>query len=380
MRVLHIHSGNLWGGIETMATTVASCRDLCPEMQPRFAICFEGRLAQELRATGIVVHRLPPVRARNPFAVRRARRALSELLASQPTDVVLVHSAWCHAIFAPVVRKHRLALVHWLHGASNGRHWLERWATRTPPDLVLGNSRFTLSRCPRLFAQVRSELIHPPVASVDHLPSSVDRAAVRRSLDTPDDAIVILQASRMERWKGHEHLLRALSLVEADVPWVAWIAGGAQRSREARYLRRLARLARKLGLAERVRFLGQRSDVPSLLDAADLYCQPNEAPEPFGLAFVEALRAGRPAVSTRLGGVAEIVDESCGLLTPSGDVKALAQGLLAVLTSPSLRSRLGAAGPERALSLCEPARQLRRLQGALCGIEPRRQSVQSRPG
>jgi glycosyltransferase involved in cell wall biosynthesis len=51
---------------------------------------------------------------------------------------------------------------------------------------------------------------------------------------------------------------------------------------------------RDLRIADRVRFAGQRDDVPRLLAAADLHCQPNSSPEPFGVAFVEALAAGLP--------------------------------------------------------------------------------------
>ena len=95
--------------------------------------------------------------------------------------------------------------------------------------------------------------------------------------------------------------------------WVCWTAGGAQRPAEAAYLAELRQTAARLGIAERVRFLGQRTDVPHLLAAADVHCQPNTGPEPFGLAFVEALAAGRPVVTTALGGALEIVDETCGV-------------------------------------------------------------------
>ena len=75
-------------------------------------------------------------------------------------------------------------------------------------------------------------------------------------------------------------------------------------------------VARK-GLAERVRFLGERADVPDLLGAADIHCQPNSSPEPFGLAFVEALHAALPVVTSDAGGAREIVTPACGVLVPA---------------------------------------------------------------
>jgi hypothetical protein len=68
------------------------------------------------------------------------------------------------------------------------------------------------------------------------------------------------------------------------------------------------------GVADRVRFIGERSDVGRLLAAASVHCQANLRPEPFGIALVEALAVGLPVVTVAMGGALEIVDESCGML------------------------------------------------------------------
>src|SRR2546422_5237601 len=57
MRVLHVSSGNLYGGIETLLLTLARHRNLCPGLDQHFALCFEGRLSEELAAVGARVHR-----------------------------------------------------------------------------------------------------------------------------------------------------------------------------------------------------------------------------------------------------------------------------------------------------------------------------------
>src|SRR5207244_6281041 len=67
------------------------------------------------------------------------------------------------------------------------------------------------------------------------------------------------------------------------------------------YFRELHRSADTLDIAERVRFLGLRNDVPALMRAADVYCQPNTDSEGFSLAFVEACLAGLPIVTSALG-------------------------------------------------------------------------------
>ena len=179
---------------------------------------------------------------------------------------------------------------------------------------------------------------------------------------------MIIQASRLERWKGQTLLLSALGQMR-DVPnWRCWIAGGAQRPHEAEYLQELQTQAREVGMADRVKFIGQRADVPRLLAAADIHCQPNTGAEPFGIAFVEALYAGLPVVTTAMGGGMEIVDDSCGVLVTPDDAEGLSEELLSLIINSALREKLAAGGSARAEQLCNPARQLSRLHGLLSDL------------
>lgn len=367
MRVLHVHSGNLYGGVETMLATLARRRDACPGMEPHFALCFEGRLGEELAATGARVRQLPSVRVSRPATVLRARRSLAALLLDEKFDVVICHSSWSHAVFAKVVRAASLPLVFWAHDAARGTHWLERWARRTPPDLAVCNSEYTARALRSFFPSARAEVVYCPVDLPDLAPfrTRESRAAVRAELDTPPDAAVIIQVSRMEACKGHSLHLRALSSLAGLEGWVCWMVGGGQRPRERAYEEGLKAEARSLGLDGRVRFAGQRRDVPRLLAAADIYAQPNTAPESFGLTFVEAMHAGLPVVTTALGGACEVVDDSCGLLVPPGDAASLAAQLRRLLEDKSLRARFRESGPARARLLCDPQAQAERLFGLL---------------
>jgi glycosyltransferase involved in cell wall biosynthesis len=134
------------------------------------------------------------------------------------------------------------------------------------------------------------------------------------------------------------------------------------------YRQQLETIAREGGIADRVRFLGQRADVPALLAAADLLCQPNTAPEPFGLSLVEGLQAGLPVVTSGVGGACEIVDASCGVLTPPGEKVALADALRRLIVDRESRIRLGAAARRRPSALCDPSRQMRRIHQVLSSV------------
>ena len=350
MKVLHVHSGNLYGGVETFLLTLARARRFAPGMEMSVALCFDGRIADELRGEGVALFFVGEVRLRRPDQVRRARKALRALLAAHAFDVVVCHQAWPLAIFGPVVKRAGIRLAAWVHMAQTGRHWLERLAGRIEPDCFVCNSHFTASELPPTRARV--EVVYYPVEPIT--------APGSRS-PQPGKPVAIIQVSRMEPSKGQAILIEALSRLRGDPRWTCAIVGGPQRPVEARYFESLQTSALRSGIGDRVTFMGQRADVPALLASADLFCQPNLGPEAFGISFVEALAAGLPVVTSAMGGALEIVDETCGILVPHGDAAALAGALSQLVDDAARREQLGRRGPDRARLLCGPAVQVNRI-------------------
>lgn len=364
MRVLHVYAGNLYGGVEAMLATFARRRELAPEMEPRFALCFDGRLAAELRDAGTPPAMLGPARLALPWTVARVRRRLREVVSADRPDVVICHSAWSQAIFGPVARAMGVPLVFWLHDAVSGRTREERRARAVDPDLAVCTSEYARGTLSALYPHVRAEVVYPSVPPPPRI-SRNDRRALRETLRTHWADVVIVQVARMEEWKGHRLLIEALARLREVPGWTLWLAGGEQRPAEARYRTGLARLALRFQVAPRVRFLGERSDVARVLGASDVFVQPNLGPEPFGMAMVEALYAGLPVVATDLGGPREIVDETCGILVRPQHPAALADALRALIVDAPLADRLASAGPARARALCDPETQMRRLTALL---------------
>lgn len=359
LRVLHVHAGNLYGGVETILVTLARHAGAAPDVEHRFALCFDGRLAAELRDAGARVDLIGAVRISRPWTVARARRELRDHLSQSGIGAVACHSDWSLAIFGPVIRAAGVPSVFFLHAVAPGPGWLERWARRTVPDLVLCNSRFTAGAASRRFPSVPAEVVYPLVSGTGA--PHADRETLRASLGVLRDTSVIVQVSRMEAWKGHTVLLDALAELTGRSDWACWIVGGAQRRPELAYLETLRRRAAALGIGERVRFLGERTDVPAILAAADIFCQPNTQPEAFGITFIEAMHQRLPVIGSRLGATPEIVDESCGVLVAPGSAGPLARAIAELLDHPERRAALGAHGPDRASALCDPRRQACKL-------------------
>lgn len=368
MKVLHIAAGNLYGGVETLLVTLARHRLLVPELEQLFALCYDGRLNTELVATAAAVHRLPTVRISRPWTIWQGRKVLRELILREHIDMAICHSTWPLAVFGQAVRTTHTPVVFWVHGVPSRNSWIERWALWNGPTWAIFNSKFIQSQMRLEYPQVSGTQIYYPVELNTGRRDYADTIDIRRELKTPPGAVVILQVSRMEAWKGHELHLRALARLPPNINWNCWIVGGAQRPSEAEYAQRMQRLTVELGLADRVHFLGERRDILSLVRAADIFCQPNMGPEPFGIVFIEALAAGRPVVATALGGAMEIVEPTCGRLVPPNDVPALASGLQCLLADAPLRQSLGHEAPRRAKALCDPQSQIWQLYQTLTHV------------
>jgi glycosyltransferase involved in cell wall biosynthesis len=365
LSILHVHSGNLFGGIERAILTCVENLHLAPSIRFEFALCFTGKFSEEVAVAGQTIHKLPEVRTRNPLSIVAARRRLGRLLKQKRYDVVLCHSPWSHAIFAPVIRRLGIPELFWAHARFTGKHWLERWSRLSRPGFVISNSDYSDQSVTQVFPGIPHQVLRCPVPTARVHLSAQLRSRLLSELNTRDDAMVIIQVSRMESWKGHDQLLDAVAKMRRDLPWMVWFVGGAQRHDEETYLAALKTKAVSLGIADRVRFVGQRADVPHLMAAADIFCQPNRAPEPFGLVFVEALSQALPVITFAMGGAAEIVDETCGVLLPPGHTDELALQLERLIRDTDLRRKLGDAGPARAKALCDPAVILPQLEAVL---------------
>lgn len=358
IKVLHVYAGNLFGGIETLLVTLARERHLYPEMEAQFALCFEGRLSEQLLSMGVKVHQLGEVKLRDPVRVMRARGRLERVILENSIDLVICHACWPQVIFGGTVKRMNKPLIFWCHDTLTGTNLLERLAKFIQPDFVIANSQYTRQHLDRVYPNIPNRVVYCPVSPIQVENSSSVRQQVRAQIGTAVDKTVIIQVARMERWKGHSLSIAALGEIKDLDNWEYWIVGGVQRESEGSYLGALQQQVIELGLEDKVRFLGERQDVPNLLIAADVFCQPNLNPEPFGIAFIEALYVGLPIVTVAIGGGGEIVTPECGYAVEPGNISQVAIALRKLIEHSIDRQHFSTAAIERAIELCDPQQQL----------------------
>jgi glycosyltransferase involved in cell wall biosynthesis len=177
----------------------------------------------------------------------------------------------------------------------------------------------------------------------------------------------LIQVARLDYLKDHLTAIRAMQRVAAANAHaqLLLVGDGPERSKiEAEIASR--------GLAHCVRLLGTRRDVPRLLQACDL-CLLTSISEGIPLTLIEGMAAGLPVVSTDVGGVHEVVQPGVtGVLVPAGHDAQLAEAILLIASDPSLRTRMGERGAERARQEFSEGRMHERYRQLLEAMLPGR--------
>jgi len=188
-------------------------------------------------------------------------------------------------------------------------------------------------------------VIHPGVDVQRFRP---DTDVDLRARFAADGRIVLLSVGRLQRRKGHDLAIEAVSRLSPSVPLSYLIAGdGAERAH-------LEGLVARHRLQDRVHFLGQvpARDLPRYYAACDIFLLPNRIDEGdvegFGIVFLEAAATGRPTIGGRSGGVPEaVLDGETGRLVSGTDANELAAVIRDLASSPEKRHAMGAAGRDR---------------------------------
>jgi glycosyltransferase involved in cell wall biosynthesis len=257
------------------------------------------------------------------------------------------HLCTVHTVPGPTAEDTRL------RGAVDGwSSWLSRRIVA--PSLEVADAHREAFRLPssRMWVIPNAPAAQPP-------PAGFDRDAFRRELLGPGGTHLIAAVARLQPEKGIGDLVDAAKALRTDFPGMRAVVAGSGPERVALDARIEAD-----DLSGTVRLLGARSDIGSLLAAADAFCLPSRH-EGLPLSLLEAMNAGVPCVATRVGGIPGLVtDGSEGLLVEASDPAALAAALTRVLAEPALAARMG----ERGRSLVASRYGLAATAGAYADI------------
>ena len=216
---------------------------------------------------------------------------------------------------------------------------------------------------PRGRAARRTDVI-PSGVDTEHFRAVESRARAKARLGVPAALPVIGTVGRLEARKGTATLIEAAARLRAEHArdLLVVLAGDGPLSAE------LAALAAKLGIAERVRMLGDCPDVRGVLAALDVFVLPSRT-EGMSNALLEAMAMERPVVATAVGGTPEVMGrDPVGLLVPVADPEAMAGAVARLLDAPDLAARLGSAARRRVEEHYGARAMVRRLEAVYAAV------------
>ena len=333
LRIVHVVSSLGVGGMERMLLQLAAAQQDAGHRVSVLAIR-HGPLAQEAAERSLRFKVLGAGR------VGRSVRALRWFFLERP-DIVHVHNPTSlhYAVLSRLVSPS--AIVVTLHGDQDTHARLGtpfEWSLTTAAVIVSHAAGTTLQLPPQAgrFTVVHNGIASPP-------PNRQNRESARDEMQAGNAPVGVMVA-RIDGRKGHGTLLRSVRLLQdSRSDFRIWIVGdGAERASAERLIEDL-RIDPRL-----VSFLGRRSDIDRLLDAADFFVLPSDI-EGLPMSILEAMAHGLPIVASNVGGVPEVIEHNqSGLLVQPGDPAALAAAIGELLDQPAVRARLGGAARERA--------------------------------
>lgn len=192
-------------------------------------------------------------------------------------------------------------------------------------------------------------------------------AALRAELKLPDDAVVVGQIARIQRIKGQDLLLRAMAPLLRERPNTYVLLCG-YRQQAQQYQRELDAILAAEGIAERVRMVSYPGPIGDIWGVIDIHAHPTRQ-DSSPIALLEGMALGRPAVTTEIGGIPELVIEGqTGRVVAPDNVAALTAALRGLLDDPAAAAALGQAARERYLARHQPEAMARATEALYASV------------
>ncbi|PYS00700.1 MAG: N-acetyl-alpha-D-glucosaminyl L-malate synthase BshA [Acidobacteria bacterium] len=275
---------------------------------------------------------------------------MAEVMTRYDLDILHVHYAIPHSISAYLAKMmlsdRVVPFVTTLHGTDitlvgNDRSYLP--ITRfgiEQSDAVTAVSEYLRRRTIDEFQIRRPVTVVPNFVDCNTYGPAKDKSI--RSKFANEDEGILIHISNFRPVKRIEDVIAIFSLVRQKRKARLLMVGDGPDRPKAEWL------ANTHGVAGEVLFVGKQSDMSQLLSISDILLLPSDL-ESFGLVALEAMACEVPVIATRVGGVPEVVRHGVdGFLYDVGDVSSMAEGCLAILDNPQLRSDLGQAARDRA--------------------------------
>jgi glycosyltransferase involved in cell wall biosynthesis len=316
----------------------------------------EGLFSERLKASGVPVSFCPMQKLKKKWLSitfwQRETKVLTQVIQTLDPDIILVNSIWALCAMKFSLSRSSIPVVCAVHAAVSPKRRIKR----TIFKLVTG----IITRVPRLWITVsdelRVELEQLGIAGerIRIIPNGVDLSHFTPRKKTPghiqdshDEQIVIGTLGRLHPGKGQDTFVDMANRIAQKHQHVRFVIVGDEIASPAENLGFKDYLKRKIAsydLTDRIELTGFKADSADQLRGMDIFVSTSRE-ESFGLAVLEAMACGLPVVSSKTGGLSQLVDNGrSGFLVQPGDSDAFAEKVDVILRDPAVRRKMGETG------------------------------------
>jgi len=335
IKIAHIVFSLNVGGLEKLVVELAKRIDKDKFSTSVWCLTGEGTLSKELSAIGIKVfyfNKKGGVDIRLPFRIARA-------LKKEKIGIVHTHDSSAN-LYGSVAAKiaGTKVIVNTEHGGIYFETRRKRLANRilcllNDREICVSNNVKDDLRRMGLYNK-KLVVIHNGI-DFDRFNVSIGKSGIRKDFGLNSSDFIITTAGRLSGEKNQRLILDAARPVLEKIPEARFIIAGDGPLRNE-----LQEYAGKLKIADKVVFLGERSDIPRILKMSDCFALSSNY-ESFGLTILEAMASGIPVIATDVGGVKEIVrDGETGVLIQKEDAGLLAQAVIKIKNDPGCSGKI----------------------------------------
>ncbi len=308
----------------------------------------DGPMVGQAQKLGVTSWVVPRGKIRDLPNLFKVSRQIAQIAHEEEADVLLGWMAGAQIYGSLAAIWARLPVL-WFQHSLPERSWIDRIATLLPSQGILTCSKFVAAAQNNLFPQRPLRVAYPGVELERFDPSQLPTLhQARQKLGLPTDIPLIGIVGRLQRWKGMHVLVKALPQVLVLHPLAQVVIVGGKHDLEPDYSQYLKDCIDSLDLGNHVILTGFQRNIPEWMQAMDVVVHASDR-EPFGMVVVEAMALAKPVIAGAEGGPQEVITDGVdGLLTPFGDVAALAKALLRYLDEPQFRLQIGQKAQQRA--------------------------------
>jgi glycosyltransferase involved in cell wall biosynthesis len=342
IRVCHLISGDLWAGAEVQVFNLLRSLVTVANLDVSAIILNEGKLAEKLYEEGIEASIIDE-RKHNFFKIKSI---LARMLTGRKIDILHTHRYKENVLGGLVKNRCEIkGLIQTVHGVQEGFRGIKHLKmkfymnlndnlTRKRFSKVIAVSQDIAERLREKFGDQKVVTVHNAI-DTSLIKTSRSADEIRRELGIFEDSAVIGAAGRLVPVKKYDVFLKAAKLILRKRPKTTFVIAG-----DGPLKVKLCDMAASLGIGANVIFTGFRDDVLDLVNAFDIFLV-TSFHEGIPMSVLEAMAMRKAVVSTAVGGITEIIEDSVsGLLADPGSPDALADRCMTVLENRELRSKI----------------------------------------